>query len=112
MSGVERIAKERQRQIDAEGYDAAHDDEHDDEELAIAAACYAMPERIYVEQRTAGQIHFVDPFPWVGQDARPHPSRGNFPEPERATLKQRMRLLEKAGALIAAEIDRLERSAQ
>lgn len=39
MTVIDGIAAERQRQIDAEGFDAAHDDEHTDGELANAAAC-------------------------------------------------------------------------
>ena len=41
MNGADLIAQERQRQIDGEGYDAGHDDEHDMGELAAAAMCYA-----------------------------------------------------------------------
>lgn len=35
------IAAERKRQIEVEGYDAKHDDEHSHGEIARAAACYA-----------------------------------------------------------------------
>ena len=41
--GIRLIAAERQRQVDVEGWTPAHDDEHDEGELAIAAACYAAP---------------------------------------------------------------------
>jgi hypothetical protein len=51
-SGVERIADERLRQIMTEGYSAEHDDGHIHGELAMAAACYAAPERLY-EMREA-----------------------------------------------------------
>ena len=43
MNGIERIAKERQRQVSVEGWTPQHDDEHKDGEMAIAAACYAAP---------------------------------------------------------------------
>jgi len=108
--GAQRIVDERARQIAAEGYTAKHDDEHDGGELAMAAACYAAPGLIYVESRRANSIGFHDPWPWEDLvDARPRPSKGNFVEPEKATLDERIRLLEKAGALCAAEIDRLLR---
>lgn len=111
MNGAERIAKERQRQIDKEGYSAEHDDDHEADQIAWAAACYAAPERIYTQETFATSIQFVDPWPWDDKyDTRPRPSRGNYPEPERATINQRIRLLEKAGALCAAEIDRLLRA--
>lgn len=79
-------------------------------EIAMAAACYAAPEYIFTKQEHANGIGFANPWPWDDVfDKRPRPSRGNFVEPEEATLDERIRLLEKAGALCAAEIDRLLR---
>jgi hypothetical protein len=46
MTGAERIAAERQRQVEVEGYDASHDQGHHDE-LAAAAATYALPRRYH-----------------------------------------------------------------
>lgn len=117
LTGVERIAIERARQIDVEGYDQAHDFEHDDGSIAMAAACYAAcaarrgrdndgPGRIYVMKRHAASIDFIDPWPWEDRfDGRPHD--GNVLK--KASQGQAIRMLEKAGALIAAEIDRLTR---
>ena len=106
LTGVERIAIERKRQVEVEEYDASHDAAHDGGELAIAAACYAASaahERIYVRQDYAAQVRFVDPWPWEDRfDKRPHD--GNvLKDPDDG---QTLRLLEKAGAMIAAEIDR------
>jgi hypothetical protein len=42
MNGIEAIAAERRRQIEAEGWSAAHDDQHVNGELAGAAAAYAL----------------------------------------------------------------------
>ena len=95
-SGVERIADERRRQIGAEGYSSDHDDGHIHEELAMAAACYAAPVTIY--QRRCSS--FSDPWPFDDEEDKRHKA---------TTLDTRIRLLEKAGALIAAEIDRLLR---
>jgi hypothetical protein len=111
MTGVERIAIERTRQVEKEGYDAAHDDEHGSGDLAVAAACYAAAScglRIYEKQEFAAGMSFVDPWPWEGYDARPYDHHGGgFKDPDD---DQALRLLEKAGALIAAEIDRVLRA--
>lgn len=103
-TGAERIAAERARQIADEGFDGDHDDENNDNgELALAAICYAAPERIYVVDDRGPGISFVDPWPWD----RVWDKRSERKKP---TTKERLRALEKAGALIAAEIDRLERA--
>lgn len=44
LTGVELIAEERKRQIEAEGWTPQHDAQHKADELAIAAACYALPQ--------------------------------------------------------------------
>ncbi len=98
--GVARIAAERQRQVEAEGYSAEHDAEHTDYDLGNAAACYAMNEwgRSFCPTRDARAYDWTVLgmlWPWDDEDWKPVP--GN-----------RIHELEKAGALIAAEIDRLE----
>jgi hypothetical protein len=108
VSGIERIAAERRRQLGAEGWTVAHDDCHDRGQLAWAAVCYAAPDLVFRERRYANRIVFVDTWPWDDGDKRPH--RGNIVLPNLGvSVQERMRQLEKAGALIAAEIDRLER---
>lgn len=89
MNGTERIAAERQRQIEIEGYTLAHDAKHDDEHLAWAAACYLLTERMSIKGDDFGERC----WPWEHDSWKP----SNDP----------IRNLEKAGALIAAEIDRL-----
>lgn len=107
MTGVERIAAERARQVEKEGWSPEHDDEHDDGSLALAAVCYAAPVRVYVRQVFAAGESFFDPWPWdEGADRRSYD--GNVLKDP--TDDERIRLLEKAGALIAAEIDRLLRA--
>lgn len=99
VSGVERIALERKRQIDEEGYDAEHDAEHKTGQLASLAALYALPP--FKRQPDAGgyirgTIRLLDllwPRGWSKRWWKPDDDR--------------IRELEKAGALIAAEIDRL-----
>lgn len=106
MTGAERIARERQRQHDAEGYLCTHDDTHTLGELALAAICYAAPRPIYIESRgpVGTWISYQDPWPDDWHDNRPHPN------PRTWSATDRIRALEKAGALIAAEIDRLLRT--
>jgi hypothetical protein len=109
ITGVNVIATERKRQIESEGWSAKHDDLHDNSEMAWAAACYAAPEPIKAEMqkpcgcRSVGECshqfntHWSDPWPW----SKEWDKRGK---------SGRLRDLAKAGALIAAEIDRLLRS--
>lgn len=103
-NGIELIAEERARQISAEGWTALHDSQHHNGELAKAAACYAMPRLIREreENGTPGLNRYtpVKPFmniwPWAKKWWKPTPN-------------DRVRELVKAGALLAAEIDRLHR---
>jgi hypothetical protein len=94
-TGVELIAAERQRQVEVEGFDAQHDDEHDGGSLGRAAVCY-----ITYEDKKKYQIRPDDRapayWPWEPESWRPSPDK--------------IRNLVKAGALIAAEIDRLQRA--
>ncbi len=104
--GVSRIASERQRQIDVERWSPAHDAQHREGDLARAAACYAMPAgflplRAWNATASGGSVpdrgdrivRYPSAWPW-------HPSWWK-------PTGDLMRDLEKAGALIAAEIDRL-----
>jgi len=94
-SGAERIAVERRGQIEAEGWTPEHDDQHDDGEIAAAAVCYAVPPDL--RDTRPGTI----PDLWPFEDSSWEP-----------TPDDRVRELVKAGALIAAEIDRLVRQAE
>lgn len=90
MTGVELIAAERQRQISVEGYTSDHDAEHVSGELLIAAVCY---------------LRIRCPNLWVKQTTSPE-----WPfelEAWKPTVDQVGNLI-KAGALIAAEIDRIQ----
>jgi len=83
------VLAERQRQISAEGWTPEHDDVHGNSQLAIAAACYAG--------NAAGKWGIASAaWPWDGSWWKPSTPR---------------RDLEKAGALILAEIERLDRAA-
>lgn len=94
-TGVEIIARERRRQVKVKGYTSEHDDEHNQGELAKAAICYAIPNRVAAQAVTW--------WPWANAPVVNH----NVHNPR--GRRRRIRELGKAGALIAAEIDRLNR---
>lgn len=105
-TGIELIADERQRQIDKKNWTADHDDEHTDCSLAMAAALYATPQQLFEFRNNGTQLKvFEDPWPW----RRIEGGRGGGNAWDRRGKSTRIRDLEKAGALIAAEIDRLQR---
>ena len=113
MTGAERIAAERRRQVLEECWDEAHDDAHTDESLAWAAVCYAAPREVYTVDGGGPCITFSDPWPesWDCKWDKRHPMRDPAQAlTEQIWRKQRIRELEKAGALIAAEIDRIMRT--
>lgn len=94
MDGAELIAKERRRQVSAEDWSPEHDDEHTSEELARAGAFYAWP-----TERGIGDVYgdqSLWPDEWHIKWDKKH-------------KHSRIRQLVIAGALIAAEIDRLQR---
>lgn len=119
LTGAELIAAERQRQIKKEKWTAKHDDEHDDNSLALAAVCYAAPERVFVRREYANTVAFSDPWPdsWAdywdkrGSYGNGREAGNGIADPDSYTHEERLDLLVKAGALIAAEIDRLKRAA-
>jgi hypothetical protein len=93
-TAIELIADERRRQIEVEGWTHEHDDNQEAGELAMAAMCYAMlPVWRPAEMAPLG-------WPW----SNPEPMDGFKPTPG-----DRIRELVKAGALIVAEIERLQR---
>jgi len=96
-TGIELITEERKRQIEKEGWTPEHDDLHDRGQLADAGAYYALTEET---------IDFVNDS-W-GNDRCLHIWPFNLNWLKR-TPENRIKELSKAGALIAAEIDRINR---
>jgi hypothetical protein len=94
-TGIELIAEERQRQIEVEGWTAEHDDQYKEDQLSSAAACYAFTPKMKDEFSDGSQVP-SQMWPWKACWWKPTPD-------------DRIRELQKAGALIAAEIDRLQR---
>jgi hypothetical protein len=95
------VLAERRRQVEAEGWTPEHDDEHARGELCAAAACYALastqygpePADAYDRER---ERYIRETWPWSDAWWKPRGQR---------------RDLVKAGALILAEIERLDRAA-
>lgn len=86
------VLAERQRQINVEWYTPGHDSEHGDGSLARAAACYAMGKQTVRAFEGAPDVIL---WPWENASWKPTTHRRN---------------LIKAGALILAEIERLDRA--
>lgn len=110
--GIKRIAAERFRQVTTKRWSTRHDDEHTDHSLARAACAYATPEPLFRLDQDEGAHHFSDCWPdgWLREyDKRPRDAGEALLTAESMTTELRVRQLEKAGALIAAEIDRLLR---
>lgn len=89
MTGLDDIIDERYRQMTVEGWTFEHDDAHTDNSLVVAAIMYAMPPT------------FVEPFSW------PWDKKWD----KRAEKTKRRRLVI-AAALLAAEIDRMDRAGE
>lgn len=85
VTGAEMIAAERQRQVEVEGWTREHDDEHTFGELAKRAAALAVAHTDAIVLDDGEQVK-----PWK--------------------MHREPRSLVIAGALIAAEIDRIHRS--
>lgn len=89
------IAKERERQVNVEGWTEAHDDAHGKGEMARAASCYALASAVM--DPTAQEYHSPKYWPWDWKWWKQHNRRRN---------------LVKAAALIVAELERLDRLAE
>lgn len=91
---AQAVLAERERQVTVEGWTPEHDDAHTTGGMAVAAACYAgqgLPPR-----HAEGLVSLLWPFTgWARNWFKPRDQRRN---------------LVKAGALILAEIERLDRA--
>jgi hypothetical protein len=95
MSVLNEIDDERHRQVRAEGYDAAHDDDHGDGQLAKAAMSYCQAASTCLADTSVLAGHPPSYWPFERSAWKPKTAR---------------RDLIRAGALIVAEIERLDRA--
>lgn len=95
-TGIQIITEERARQISKEGWSALHDSEHIKGELSAAGASYAMAASVQIKLRRDTMADITPPsqWPWDAEWWK--------------LSDDPVRTLAKAGALIAAEIDRLQ----
>jgi hypothetical protein len=100
MNGIEAIEAERREQIEAHSYAPFHDNIHTHGEMLKAAGCYLLLAEHQVNQRLAfaAKMMLETPknWPWDPMDWHPSGISKNN--------------LKKAGALIAAEWDRVDRA--
>jgi hypothetical protein len=101
MNGAQKIVDERTRQIQVENFPPANDDSYINGELMRAARCYLEYAEWHHDWKTGAVVSAIEytPADW--------PWDLSWWKPVNPT-----RALEKAGALIAAEIDRLQRVAE
>lgn len=92
QTGIQLIEAERQRQIDKEKWTFEHDDEHKNGDLRDAAEAYLLQLR---RRGHWSEKNTPEMWPWDRE----------FWKPSADPIRQ----LVKAGALIAAELDRLQR---
>lgn len=96
------IKKERERQVSEEGWASEHDDKHTDCSIANAAACYATSYRELMVRTSSEndplglRDHYETVWPWHEYWNKKY-------------QHDRKRQLVIAGALILAELERLER---
>jgi hypothetical protein len=100
LNGAALIASERAAQLGREGWTSEHDDDHDDASMLAAAACYVEHARFAIRGQPYDPVKWPGrlaplAWPWDDEDYKP---------------KDPLRNLVRAGALIAAEIDRLQRA--
>ena len=92
------VLAERQRQVTQEGWTPAHDDGHDDRSLALAAMSYTLQAaRAKRDYENGGYLETSPPSTWPWDRAWWKP-------------KNPRRDLVRAGALILAEIERIDRA--
>lgn len=106
---VQMVIRERERQVIEKGHTADHDDQHDNEELAAAAAFFLLPQ--YMNQdvcacTTDGEMQ-VQPLheliaggAWDGIDC------DDYGDDTEAAVDTRVRQLAKGVALGIAEMER------
>jgi hypothetical protein len=88
------VLAERQRQVEAEGWSAEHDDAHGAGVLSAAGMCYAGHATLTLTGEARDEV--PAPWPWAAEWWKP---------------KNPRRDLVRAAALLIAEIERIDRAA-
>lgn len=88
------LLAERQRQVEVEGWTPEHDDQHGDGSMSMAAACYALVGTAVHRAKTFEPQTLWAWTGWAPSWFKPRDRRAN---------------LIRAGALILAELERLDR---
>jgi len=94
-ASLQSVLGERIRQLQVECHLPEMDDEHTDGALAVAASCYVAEAALQATDTRKRLLMVPEAWPWTAASWRPSSQRRN---------------LIKAGALILAEIDRLDRA--
>ena len=104
---IDDVVAERQRQINAEGWNEAHDDQHGDRSLALAGVCYA--------RQYADRSWLLDASADGAERYKADEPPDDWPDSwsvEWWKPKNPRRDLVRAAALLIAEIERLDRAEQ
>ena len=101
-TGIELIAEERKRQIEVEGYSAQHDSQHNASEFVYAAIAYTEAAKVGVNCQDIGNTNETEIMLRKVEMGKNYPFGWDFKP------STNVRDLVKAGALIAAAIDRLQ----
>lgn len=122
-AAIRDIAAERARQIEDEGWTPEHDDHHAEGKLALAGALYASPIPLFrvdvshpfaevagYEVSEPGILQWSDPWPFKVRRHVRHDLDVMVNDGDKRGEGDRRRNLVKAGALIVAEIERLDRA--
>lgn len=100
-TGIELITEERKRQVEVEGFTLLHDLKYKNQELAKAAVAYTISDHFHPMDSSAEQINGV--FLSIRRTVF-WPFKFEWFKPSNNRIEE----LTKAGALIAAEIDRIQ----
>lgn len=110
---IQEINAERERHAEVEGWTPEHDDEHDDGQMAMAAACYADPRNLVVWQEAESAFLSGNDGGRGDRKLLPEGYYSAWPWDDEWDKRQKhgqKRRLIIAGALIVAELERLERA--
>ena len=111
--GARDVVNERNRQIEEEGWNKDHDSSHTDSSLALAGACYAIPDKLLKMEKRSYAVDVAirgDTPIWKYMKEKvpklwPESWHIMWWKP-----KTRRENLVRSAALIIAEIDRLDNS--